>query len=454
MSDFHQALIVTALLFTVGTGCATSKAPRFDAGAGYQHFNYDQRVTFDEYVKDLSAILRDNWEYLSRYDDSFSGEKPYSVDKIVSWHTPVDQVPEKDCQGIGASKGMLLVHGLYDSPYVMKDLQAFFSRKCFHTRTLLLPGHGTRPGSLINIRREEWQKAMEYALQTFPLELRRNIYITGFSTGGALALKYVMEKRQCDQPEDVDIKGLFLFAPALKVEAGVARILSSTSWMKWVPYQRLADRDMVKYESITLNSVLQVAALAEDVRKKLHEGEVKLDIPVLLVVAENDYTIKSDTAIDLFRRGRFGDKSEMLIYSPLANSDGTCGEATLAGQLREESRQAMCESSNFVFTLKGREYYIADYSHMALTLKPDDEHYGLDGDYRYCTQYFFDADKKLRDLCMDEDNSQICFGERSFWGSQKYPYCKKNHRVVRRLTSNPRFDRLQAVMENFLQNLK
>jgi pimeloyl-ACP methyl ester carboxylesterase len=45
----------------------------------------------------------------------------------------------------GKTKGILLVHGLGDSPGTFVDLAQEFAARGFLVRTVLLPGHGTRP---------------------------------------------------------------------------------------------------------------------------------------------------------------------------------------------------------------------------------------------------------------------------------------------------------------------
>ncbi len=97
-----------------------------------------------------------------------------------------------------------------------------------------------------------------------------------------------------------------------------------------------------------------------------------------------------------------------------------------------------------------KNYWIADYSHMSLILKPDDSHYGLAGDYRYCHHYFlWPGSEKNRNRCWKATGDTVCFGERKAIGSNSYSLCNETS-VVRRLTSNPRFDRLAREMSRFV----
>ena len=433
MNQFCVAL----LLGIIATGCSSTRGARFELVEAYQLNDVDQS-SYAGYQKDVKARLRENWQALLDSDLDLPGASivpgvnGYTIKQIVELHAPTDSEPGAQCQfADGKSRGMLLIHGLYDSPYTMRDLEAYFRSQCFFTRSILLPGHGTRPASLLKIQYQDWVDAVNFAIGELGKEVGGHVYIAGFSTGGALALNSAFESRE--------VKGVFLFAPALKVNAAAAYQAKKLG-LDWVPLHKLADRDVIKYESITLDSVIAVDGLAKMVQSKLKSDGPDLAIPVFLVVAENDYTIKSETAIKLFRDGRFGEKAEMFIYSPDSESQGDPGK-----------HLPTYINSRFVHQQDGKQFMIADYSHMALTLKPDDAHYGLQGAYKYCLQYFLDS-AKLR-MCEDValGYPDVCFGERKMIGSASYAQCNAPDRVVRRLTSNPRFERLTETMDGFIR---
>jgi esterase/lipase len=419
----------------VVTACSSNKGSRFELIEAYQ-FSDVTWSSYADYQAGLKKILEANWRALlvsdeDLPDESVAGGDERAIEKLVGLLAPTDNRPDAQCRfKDGKERGMLLIHGLYDSPYTMHDLEAYFRQKCFHTRSILLPGHGTRPASLLEIDFESWIKTVNFAIRELAEEGDDNVYLAGYSTGGALALNSAFEN-------DL-VKGVFLFAPALKVDAWAAHWLKKLGF-DWVPFHRLADEDLMRYESLTLDSVVAVDSLANRLRTKLEDNKSTLTIPVFLVVAENDFTIKSDTAIEYFHRGRFGDDAEMFIYSPDKVSEGD-----------PEKRLPTYINSRFVHQQNGSKFMIANYSHMALTLRPDDGHYGLQGDYKNCLQYVFDSDK--RELCKDETLTypDVCFGERALLGSQDYAQCDGRGQVVRRLTSNPQFEGLIAYLDGFI----
>ena len=56
-------------------------------------------------------------------------------------------------------RGILMVHGLSDSAFLVREIGEFFRQQGFYVFAMLLPGHGTRPGDLLEIRWQDWLQA-------------------------------------------------------------------------------------------------------------------------------------------------------------------------------------------------------------------------------------------------------------------------------------------------------
>jgi esterase/lipase len=436
-------LVLTGLVAVLAAGCSVP-GKRFERIPEYQMTKFDSAESYRQYQTRVATELEKNWKALAQSPDDAPQYSEAVIKKLVAAHTPTDMKPADPGRCKNKTRNMLLIHGLYDSPRVMRDLEAYFNSRCFHTRSILLPGHGTRPGSLLNISYKAWVDAVNYAVERFHKEIDGDLYITGFSTGGALALKTALDKPG-------EVKGLFLFAPAIKVADGMPRFLRGIG-MEWVLFQKLKDTDLIKYESMTLDSVLEVGKLADKVREKLSDNSRHLNIPVMLVIAKNDYTIKTETTINLYEQGKFGDKSDMLIYAPIKVNGKQCIKGMRRGNPQATPKVPTYVSSCFIHEQNGKKFVIADYSHMALTLKPTDKHYGLEGEYKYCTQYFYD--EEMENKCKQKGTAgvAICFGERKMMDSVCYPQCAKRHMIVRRLTSNPQFKELTGYLDQFISN--
>jgi len=430
------------LLVVFTAGCATTGASRFNLVAEYQMLEAHQNVSYEQYQQKVAKQLRKNWTELAQLDADYPWLSEAKINELVTAHTPSNRKKPKACKSVNKNRGMLLIHGLYDSPYVMRDLEDYFNQRCFHTRSILLPGHGTRPGSLLSISYQAWNAVVENAVEQFSKDINGDIYITGFSTGAALAIKNALD-------HDDKIKGMFLFAPALQLNYGLASFLHKLG-KDWVPFQIFEDSDLIKYESMTLDSVIAVGQLADEVRNRLNKETNRLAIPVMIVIAKNDATIKTDTAIQLYEHGKFGNKSDMLIYAP-----GMVGEKCIKGMLQGDMTTTpkipTYMNSCFVHREAGADYMIADYSHMALGLKSTDKHYGLQGDYKYCSQYFHNEEQATQCKNKGSTISDICFGERKAFGSNEYSQCKKRGLIVRRLTSNPQFREMTQYLDEFIR---
>ncbi|WP_394133289.1 alpha/beta hydrolase [Shewanella maritima] len=97
--------------------------------------------------------------------------------------------PKKD-----AEYGVLLLHGMSDSPYAMRHLAQSFDDNAA-VLGLRLPGHGTIPSALTRLRWKDMAKAVKLATEHMQQRLQgRPLYVIGFSTGAALALNHELEQ--------------------------------------------------------------------------------------------------------------------------------------------------------------------------------------------------------------------------------------------------------------------
>ena len=86
-------------------------------------------------------------------------------EKIVDGNAPFELKPKASGsarQHKTYRRGVLLTHGLTDSPYFMRHLAEIFQEDGFRVMAVLLPGHGTQPGDLLEVTWQEWAKAVAY----------------------------------------------------------------------------------------------------------------------------------------------------------------------------------------------------------------------------------------------------------------------------------------------------
>jgi alpha-beta hydrolase superfamily lysophospholipase len=169
---------------------------------------------------------------------------------------------------------VLLVHGLTDSPYSMRSLAELFFARGFHVLVLRLPGHGTFPAGLVDVRWEDWYAAVELAARHAAQRAGgKPFYAVGYSMGAPLlALLAVrgLEDTALPRPQR-----LFFVSAAIGVSrfAALANIASALSFLpyfekaKWLDV--LPEYDPYKYNSFPLNAANQIYRLTGELRRAL-----------------------------------------------------------------------------------------------------------------------------------------------------------------------------------------
>jgi esterase/lipase len=127
-------------------------------------------------AKPLIKTRRNEWiEYYDRFN-YFSQEKIRN-----DCHPRIMEHPN-------AQKGIVLVHGLTDSPYFMTAIGEFFHEKLgYNVYMPLLHFHGLKePKGMENVELSEWKANVGFAIKSAAARCNR-ISIGGLSTGGTLS---------------------------------------------------------------------------------------------------------------------------------------------------------------------------------------------------------------------------------------------------------------------------
>jgi len=373
------------------------------------HFNAD-RLAFADYVAH-------NRDMLGR---AHAGSA--DLEKIVDGNAPFELKPPAGFpagQHKPYRRGMLLTHGLTGSPYSMRHLAAFFQQNGFRVMVVLLPGHGTQPGDLLEVNWQEWAKTLAYGADKLAEEVDE-VYLAGHSVGGALSIYHSLRDKR--------VRGLFLFSPALRITrmAAWANLHKLYSWLmpsaKWLHI--LPDRDIYKYESFTKNAAAQMHALTRKLNAQLRQHQ--LDIPVFTVASADDMTVKTSAIMEFMARAHHP-ASRLVLYT-------TEPEQFPPGIL--EGRLELVNSA--VPAQK-----ILSSAHTAIAIPPEDTHYGAAGEYSNCVHYYPD-DMEKYDACIRNPATD-------FQGE----ITEKNLAagILRRLMYNPNFAALKVSMQRFMDHL-
>lgn len=348
-----------------------------------------------------------------------------NLEKIVDGNAPFEMKPQPDVFG-GQQKhfhrGILLTHGLSDSPYSMRHLAAFFQENGFRVMAILLPGHGTQPGDLLDVDWQEWAKAVTYGVNRLAEEVDQ-VYLAGYSLGGTLSIYHSLR--------DSRVRGLFLFSPALQISqwAAWANFHKLYSWLmpaqKWIGIK--PDRDIYKYESLPKNAAAQIYALTHALRIQLQKPQLQgLNIPIFAAASADDITVKTSATMEFMARTRHP-ASKLVLYT-------TEPEKFPAGFPAQK-----LELVNSVIP----EQKILSSAHTATVISPEDKHYGVAGEYANCVHYY-PGDSEKYTACITQPGA-------NFQGEVTEENLRAG--IMQRLMYNPNFAALKISMQRFIDKL-
>ena len=173
-----------------------------------------------------------------------------------------------------AGLGVLLIHGMSDSPYSLRSIGQTLHRHGAYVLGLRVPGHGQAPSGLLEVKWEDMAAAVRLAMA----ELRQQVpgsplYIVGYSNGGALAVQYTLDSLRDDELAMVD--GLVLLSP----EIGITRLAKLTFWQERIGrllgLKKLAwnsilpEYDPWKYGSFSINAAKQAYRITAEIQRQL-----------------------------------------------------------------------------------------------------------------------------------------------------------------------------------------
>ncbi|MEM1374831.1 MAG: alpha/beta hydrolase [Pseudomonadota bacterium] len=173
-----------------------------------------------------------------------------------------------------ASTGVLLLHGLSDSPYSLRTLGQDLHNAGAHVVGLRVPGHGTAPSGLTTASFEDMAAAVDLAARHLREALGdKKLYIVGYSNGGALAVDYAVRAIQSETLPELD--GLILLSPEIGISEAAERA-APLSWLdQTFGLQKLAwpsvdpEYDPYKYTSFALRADLTAFTATQSVQTRL-----------------------------------------------------------------------------------------------------------------------------------------------------------------------------------------
>ncbi|MFT4940936.1 MAG: esterase/lipase [Paraglaciecola sp.] len=185
-------------------------------------------------------------------------------------------------------KVVVLFHGLSDSPFYLKSIANAIYAQGYNVVVALVPGHGKKDADQDMQDPKLAQRWYAHVDEIMDLanDFGEQIYIGGFSTGGALASRYVLLNPGKTQ-------GLLLFSGALALDSTV-ETMAKIWGIKWFAktvdgdYQALGPNPF-KYPSVARYSAFQLTDVIFDIRSLIEQGK-PLSLPIFVAHSMSDTT--------------------------------------------------------------------------------------------------------------------------------------------------------------------
>ena len=198
----------------------------------------------------------------------------------------------------GGKTGFLLLHGFTATTAEVRPLGERLNAAGYTVSAPLLPGHGTYPDDLNNVRWQDWLQTAESEYEKLR-EQCNEVWVAGESMGGLVCLLLAAK--------NPNIKGLLLYAPALYVNNMKAAYVLQYVMKYLAKKPKKEDLLWKGYNVYPLKGAVEMLKLQKAARKALG----KITQPTLAFFSEKDATVKL-AASDLLQR-KLGSKELELV---------------------------------------------------------------------------------------------------------------------------------------------
>lgn len=275
-----------------------------------------EKAVFDELNEKVFGSLA---------SDSVIGANRFNANSVFSsqnhendWNRTTELRPAQP-RGVA-----LMLHGLTDSPYSMRNTAELFYGQGYHVLVPRLPGHGTAPAGIMQARWEDWQAVAKIGANHLRASVDEDLpfIIVGYSNGGALAVDYVFDTLDDDDLPMPD--KLILLSPAI----GVTPYAFFASWnrtLSWIPYFQkfawesiLPEYDPYKYNSFPKAAGNETYELTQRVQERLKRLQAREDLvrvpPILTFAPLVDSTVRAEATADRLFAGLNRPQDELVLY--------------------------------------------------------------------------------------------------------------------------------------------
>lgn len=252
-----------------------------------------------------------------------------------------------------SDKVAVLVHGLSDSPFFLREIARIVHDQGYTVLVPLLPGHGLREA---DDDMEDWALAERWQahiddVMAIARSMGDSVIAGGFSTGGALVVQQAL-----DEPESLDAVMLFSGALALTDNAeSMSRIWGIKLLARIIDgnYQTHGPNPY-KYPSVAGFAGLELMDIIEDIREKLEAGST-LDVPLFAAHSQADSTTPIRGVEELMQHANGNntffviDESYQLCHADLVVNPSLLVEMRFNRTLVNETEECAVPEANPLF---------------------------------------------------------------------------------------------------------
>jgi alpha-beta hydrolase superfamily lysophospholipase len=413
------------------------RADELDA-ADWPGYVAQEQEIFDSVRANVTQVLEPDARV--PYNRYFDGSPVFPPKFAHDWNRSYVIEPASAPRG-----AVVLLHGLTDSPYSLRHIARRYAEHGFVAIGIRMPGHGTVPAGLTDVRWEDWAAATRLAVR----EARRRapapapLHLVGFSNGGALAVKYSLDAIEDPQLPRAD--RLVLLTPMIGITrfarfaglAGLPALLPPFAKAAWL--SNLPEFNPFKYNSFPVNGARQsyrlTDALQAQIQRLSDEGRLAAMPPVLTFQSVIDFTVSTPAILaalyaflpdngseivlfDVNRTVKFGPLLRPSSHVALERLTPTTPQAyrftavVNAGDDSNETLERTIAPGELQATERplGLPYPpgIFSLSHLAIPIPPDDPLYGTQPDPANRTEFglnlgALDARGERGALVVDQD---------------------------------------------------
>jgi esterase/lipase len=367
-------------------------------------------------------------EYTTKYRQYIKQFHPSLTDNEINNIAPLDV--KKMSRSCSKKTGILFLHGLGDSPFLMSDLvnNIVRNQNCIVVKSPIIPGNALVPGASLEPSDKDWRNMVNFAISDFKNNDNIDqVIVIGFSTGGALALNQILN----DNP---NIIAAAFLSPAFDIGVSTAkamllkfvdaisnnRVLYSLGYLS-----KYDDVNIYKYESFSYHGINDLYKVITE-NNKLLKQKKSLSIPTFFAFSDVDETVNSKTTIAMINNN-FSEPSGSVF-----SNNGVEIKPTI-----KTIRPVDLEKK------------ILDLSHISIPVADNNYYYGKNAKENFakenfgCLQYY--QDQNQYNSCKVFD-AKFYYGETTKENNDQY----KN---VSRITYNPYFLGMAKDLNGFISSV-